>query len=406
MLIEFRNCLDKYLLLWQSETAASQLLTPRLTMMQWAKQVLRYIRLRRSLGRICRKFEARPELSASEQQDIMRLVSCWLQIDAVRMDAHIKRGYVRCTEQFIRMVRDRWPEMDQASIFQALRNIWIMNVIQLMADQPVELTGAMFAYSMLYPLSDNWLDNQEISAEEKHSFSLRFGRRLRGETLVADNKHEQDIFSMIDLIEGQYSRSDHPEVYKSLLLIHQAQCDSLKQQRCALTTSELVRLTFSKGAASVIADGYLVLGHLSASEIDFLTGYGIVLQLADDLQDMYEDSRQNHHTLFTSAASPAKRWRYVQAMLLLSETLLHKLFCRNAWLEDQIRTLLGQSMRLLIGDAIYAQQSYFTRGQLKSINSQHPVGLHRHVLLRKMLENELPVFQRYYSQTAENHSAN
>lgn len=67
-----------------------------------------------------------------------------------------------------------------------------------------------------------------------------------------------------------------------------------------MTRDELKALTFNKGAASVVADGYLVLGRLSADQMDFLIGYGIVLQLADDLQDMTTDANVHHATLFSS----------------------------------------------------------------------------------------------------------
>lgn len=399
MLTEFQNCLTKYQLLWQSESGASLHLPSRLTFTQWVRQVSRYIRSRHRLVRICDDLENQPDCYLTNNREIMPLVSSWLQIDAAGMDEQIRHGYVNCTETFIRMVRDRWPALDQASIFQALRNIWIMNVIQTMTDQPVELTDAMFAYSMLYPLSDNWLDSHEISEDEKAVFSERFGQRLCGLKMVPGNRHESDVFSMIDLIEGQYSRTENPEVYQSLLLIHQAQCASLRQQGHILTTNDLIQLSFEKGAASVVADGCLVLGRLSAAEIDFLTGYGIVLQLADDLQDMDEDIEHKHHTLFTDADTSSERWANIQALLYLSEISLQKLCCRNDWLQEQIRMLLGQSIRLLIGDAIYSQRSFFAKNQIKMINAQHPVGLRRHAILKRMLEDELPVFQRQYGQS-------
>ncbi len=49
----------------------------------------------------------------------------------------------------------------------------------------------------------------------------------------------------------------------------------------------------------MLADGYLVCGDLSPQWIHFLLGYGILLQLADDLQDLYTDAASKHWTLFS-----------------------------------------------------------------------------------------------------------
>ena len=61
-----------------------------------------------------------------------------------------------------------------------MRNVWIMNGVQLMADVPVKITPSVFAYSMIYPYSDNFLDDPNVTEEEKQAFSKRFNQRLHG----------------------------------------------------------------------------------------------------------------------------------------------------------------------------------------------------------------------------------
>ena len=65
---------------------------------------------------------------------------------------------------------------------------------------------------------------------------------------------------------------------------------------------EVIKLSFEKGGASVLADGYLAAGSLSRQEAQFLFGWGALLQLVDDLQDIRQDRREGALTIFTQAA--------------------------------------------------------------------------------------------------------
>ena len=64
-----------------------------------------------------------------------------------------------------------------------------------------------------------------------------------------------------------------------------------------------MRLSFAKGGASVLADAYLAKGFLGEVEKRFAFGWGIVLQLGDDLQDLGSDRERGFRTLFSSAAA-------------------------------------------------------------------------------------------------------
>ena len=63
--------------------------------------------------------------------------------------------------------------MEVYDIFQAIRNVWIMNSIQILYNMEVKLTPSIFAYSMLYPYSDNYLDDANISVGEKVEFNKK-----------------------------------------------------------------------------------------------------------------------------------------------------------------------------------------------------------------------------------------
>jgi hypothetical protein len=42
-----------------------------------------------------------------------------------------------------------------------------MNSLQIFWGLPLEMTPSVYAYSMLYPYTDNFLDNPEVNSEEK-----------------------------------------------------------------------------------------------------------------------------------------------------------------------------------------------------------------------------------------------
>ncbi len=208
-------------------------------------------------------------------------------------------------------------------IFQALRNVWIANGIQVLLGRPVAVTPAVFAYSMLYPLTDNFLDDPEVPAAAKAAFNRRLYRRLAGRPLPAGDLREGAVFALIGEIEEELPRAAFPRVFEALLAIHRGQCRSLAQQDGAGEEAEaeagLLARSVEKGGASVLADGFLVAGELSADEIEFLFGYGVLLQLLDDLQDAAADRAAGHRTLFSQAAGrrrldeSADGWRPAQS---------------------------------------------------------------------------------------------
>jgi hypothetical protein len=190
-------------------------------------------------------------------------------------------------------------------ILQAARNAWTACGLQALMGFPVRLTPAIFAYSMLYPYSDNYLDEPGCSREAKLAFSARFRRRLQGETARPQNDREATIWALVAIIEAQYARAEYPQVYESLLAIHAAQQQSISQLAAPGRHPglDILQLTFTKGGTSVLADACLAAGRLTQAEARFAFQWGVVLQLGDDLQDVLSDRRRGSLTLYTQTAS-------------------------------------------------------------------------------------------------------
>ncbi len=273
---------------------------------------------------VCREVRALPddpeERRAVERRLKARIVDfgeASLGWPATYRDAPLAEGLFGATVVFLRRAR-AWSEahgieLGSEELFQALRNVWIMNGLQVLLGRPVAVTPSVFAYSMLYPLTDNFLDDTEVPLTAKAAFNRRLGRRLAGLATVARDGRERGVFALVGEIESEHSRARFPQVFEALLAIHRGQCRSLLQQvgdpqtgdqESALrpTEGELLRWSLEKGGSSVLADGFLVAGELGAEAMRFLFGYGGLLQLLDDLQDAASDRAMGHWTLFSLAA--------------------------------------------------------------------------------------------------------
>ena len=93
------------------------------------------------------------------------------------MDVLLERGLPQVGTQFAQTARRFDTSIAGSDIFQAMRNVWTMNCVQLLLGLPIRLTPAVFAYSMLYPYTDNYLDDPTVSEETKQTFNERFGRK-------------------------------------------------------------------------------------------------------------------------------------------------------------------------------------------------------------------------------------
>lgn len=220
------------------------------------------------------------------------------------VDLILDNGFFNVVGAFARQARALDPEICDDDVYQAGRNVMTMNFMQLLLGQQVRLTPSIFAYSLLYPLTDNYLDDPALSIEEKKAFGARFRERLLGKSVAPANDAEKNIWHCIDVIEGEFPRDRHPLVHASLIAIHDAQQRSLALLHDADHSSEeeILRLSFEKGGAAVLADGYLVAGELDSEERLFMFSYGVFTQLIDDLEDTRQDATNHTATMFSQLA--------------------------------------------------------------------------------------------------------
>jgi hypothetical protein len=277
--------------------------------------------------------------------------------------------------RFARDAKQFDEALTNSDIYQALRNILIVNSLQVYLGKPVALTPSGFAYSLLYPYTDNYLDDNYIGGLEKAEFLSTLGAMLRGHDIPAETPRFRHIRELISLIEREYARSKYPGVYESLLAIHESQARSLDEQdQHDLEFEELLEISIAKGGSSVLADAYIAAGIIMQPVSEFAFRYGVALQLMDDLQDLEEDYVNAHRTIFSEPFSRGSLDAATNHLFNFTELVFHSAQSsrgggeQKAFLEFSL-----SSCNLLIFQAIARSRRAYSAEYLRNVERHSPL---------------------------------
>lgn len=307
---------------------------------------------------------------------------------------------IDATLDFVSGARKFDPLISPDDIFQALRNAWIMNGIQYILGIKVSLTPSIFAYSMLYPYSDNIVDNPGITNKEKLEFSSRFESRLKGNKFPTLSRTEEKIHQLVAMIEEEWNRQTYPGVYKSLLAIHKAQTDSmflLSNEK--LSSDEIFRICVEKGGTSVIADGYLILGDINDDQEQFLYDYGAYLQLLDDLQDSSEDLSDGLITCFSGAKRKSEMELLLNRTFHLGFKIMDEVDLLNNCDSPAFKSLMKKSIDLFIIEAVVTNHAFFSWRYMRKMEAYSPF---RFSFIRKRNSTISPYQKMLFRNIEEN----
>lgn len=271
--------------------------------------------------------------------------------------------FISSTNDFIKKTQKFDPTVTSADIFQALRNVWTMNLLQTIFAMDIKLTYPIFSYSMLYPYTDNLLDSTHASYLEKKERSNRLMDRLKGNKLIPHDFYEEKVFRLVEIIEECYPRRYYYCLYQSLQAINSSQVDSLKQfdKKNNRTMEEIIKISFKKGGLSVLTDAYLIKGTLSLDEIIGAFGLGIALQLIDDLQDVKQDKRSGNSTIFTFSQSDHSLMDATVKLLNFIKCIIDLLPTEKSPYKEKIEKVLSINCYLLIFFSISRLSTGYTR---------------------------------------------
>ena len=288
--------------------------------------------------------------------------------------ALLSDGFVPIGTSLARWARRFDPDLSMASIIQAARNAWTACGLQPLYGVPLALTPSILGYSLMYPYSDNLLDDEDLSSEEKMRFSRHFRRRLLGEALAPEDPREHSLWALVAMVETQYPRALYPNVFECMLAIHRAQEQSVGQVRGSgsYTDAGCLRVSCAKGGSSVLADACLARGTLTHQESQFAFEWGVLLQLGDDLQDVREDLRRGSMTLFSRAASEGRPLDALTIQLLQFSQHVGRRMDGLPAGTPVFKELLRMSWRSLIIAAVADSREFFSEPFLRQAQPFSP----------------------------------
>ena len=209
--------------------------------------------------------------------------------------------------------------------------------------------------------------------------------------MTARNTWESNAFALVDQIEAEFPRRCYPDVWESILAIHRGQVDSLRQHGRRLPESELCEISFAKGGASVLADLYLIVGEPSSAQERFAFGYGVFLQLLDDLQDATIDRIAGHHTLFTLAAESGAVDELTARLMHFIDVILDRERAgANAATRDCL-DLIRRNCHCMLAAVMSAQPAMFSRRFRRSVERQWPLSFRAMRRLRRRAQQRFEV---------------
>jgi hypothetical protein len=317
-----------------------------------------------------------------------------------QLDIILSGSFKNVSRDFFYRAKEFGPELTAENLYQGLRNVWIMNGLQLKMDLPVEITPSVFAYSMIYPYSDNLLDDPVISENEKKAFSVRFNRRLHGEMVEPLGHTEKQLFLLVEMIESQYPRIQFPNVYESLYAIQRGQTRSLSLINCnGMPEAEIREICFEKGGASVLADGYLVAGRLTQIQEQALFGYGIYLQLLDDVQDAREDAEASTKTLFSGMSGICCLDSMLNRTIHFGRIALQEMSCFGSDKSETMLRLMNRSIETMAVESAGLNPGSWSEEYLAALEEYSPM---RFEFLRQKKSQSksqrLSLFKKYFEQ--------
>jgi len=266
------------------------------------------------------------------------------------------------------------PSLTAADIYQGARNAVTMLCLQRLLGVPVTVTPAVLGYSLLYPYSDNFLDDASIGAAAKAAFVQRFGDRLAGSAVEPADRLEEHVFGLIALIEGQFPREHYPQVFDALLAIHAAQVRSVALFSSP-SSKDVIEITVEKGGTSVLADGYLVAGTLTPSQAECLYGLGVFLQLRDDLEDLAADRRNGQSSVFSSLRWFRRLDDPTTRTLAIGRAVIDRLTVFGEPAAQAVRDLMAKSLLLTVTDAAASTARRFGRQYRRMLERHSPFRL-------------------------------
>ncbi len=274
-------------------------------------------------ARMQKKAEQRPEGKEGLkqwEQEMEQELKCFLKKEKMLslsewINPVLFHEFEKETKHFIDRVRGFDADLNAGQIWQAMRNYFIYAMIVEMQGERQNAANPILAYSLLYPYTDNYIDDKTTTKKEKERYNRMIARKLKGEPVLAQSALEEKTCRLLDMIGDAYEGEAKKKVIGTLLQLLEAQNYSIRQQKAGISEDEILGISIWKGSTSVLADYLFATQDWREKEEGFYLRFGFLLQLVDDLQDMEEDKKEGSHTLMIKAAEQKRLEGQVNRLL-------------------------------------------------------------------------------------------
>lgn len=285
--------------------------------------------------------------------------------------------FERETKRFLKKTRSFDAQLGLESIWQAIRNYFIYAMIADLENQKQNCKDPVFAYSLLYPYTDNYIDSRSRKRDEKEQYNRLIRSVLSGKAANPQNTLEEMTARLLHIALDFYEGEKRTEVQNLLLLMLEAQEKSIKQQKARgfgkqsrkeLSEEEILRISAYKGGISVLNDYVFSVDVTETEAAAFYLKFGFILQLSDDLQDIAEDSKERSSTIMTYAAKAKKLEGTVNRLLHFTYRVMQEYEPEN----KRLHTFAVRNCLLMILSTVAISRKYFSGSYLKKIEVYLP----------------------------------
>lgn len=265
--------------------------------------------------------------------------------------------------------------MSMEEIGQAARNYLVYDIFTQIHNLPPVVTPAIFGYSMLYPYTDNYIDDPQYSADEKNDYNRMIAGHIKGDNVKTRCIHDIKTCELIDDVIHFYENEDQTDIRHGLFYMLDAQKLSLTQTKSALkkdlNEDEIFKISSYKGGISVLIDRFYVSTNMSEADFLFYLCYGFFLQLADDLQDITEDYKLERQTLFTFEKNENRVQIILNKLFHFLQTIMDAYTINNFELKEFIQ----KNCFYLLLFSTFGSEENFSKDYLSKLEQYLPVSI-------------------------------
>lgn len=300
------------------------------------------------------------------------------------MDQQTLDSFQEELKDFLRHVRKFAPELSFAEIGQAIRNYTLYVMLKEIHQTKSGFHMVCFGYSMLYPFTDNYIDSIQYTDKQKLEYNQIIRDKLEGKEVHPTSLHQQKTCDLLQAIETEYPRDNNSTIFMLLLMMLEAQEESIRQQKkgFSLTCEERLDISLYKGGISVLIDRFFINKEITEADLNFYLGFGFFLQLVDDLQDIKEDSEQGNQTIFTVDFQSEQEESIVNKILHFIHNLMTTYQAEN----DIFKNFILSNCYQLIYSSIIGSKEFFSDEYIDQLENYLPI---TYPFLENMKKNQM-----------------